>query len=176
MAPRLWRVGPLVVLAALALVGCSRQPDPETATPIRVEGRATDRRVLEGSWSGEFRNERTGRTGTIRFSLAPGRDTAYARVVLPGAAPAPTCGDALSQATSSGEGSEELLLRLTWLGVEAGSVGGWLAPYHDPEAGCVMDIWFEGSAWKNRIEGAYFARPADGTSLRIGSWELRRER
>lgn len=164
-----------VVLAAVFLVACSHSP-PEGAAPIRVEGRATDRHVLEGSWAGEFRNERTGRTGTIRFNLPPGRDTAYARVVLPDAAPAAGCGDALSQATSSGPGSEELLLQLTWLGVEAGSVGGWLAPYHDPEAGCVMDIWFEGSAWKNRIEGSYFARPADGTSLRIGSWEVRRER
>jgi hypothetical protein len=171
-----WSTGPVVALAALVATGCSRQPAPESAAPIRVEGRATDRRALEGSWSGEFRNERTGRTGTIRFSLTPGHDTAYARVVLPGAAPASTCGDALSQATSTGEASGELLLRLIWLGVEAGSVGGWLAPYHDPEAGCVMDIWFEGSAWKNRIEGAYFARPADGTPLRIGSWELRRDR
>jgi hypothetical protein len=164
-----------VVLGALAAAGCSHQPAPATAAPIRVEGRATDRRILEGSWSGEFRNDRTGRSGTIRFTLAPGRDTAYARVLLPGATPAPACGDALSQATS-GDGSDELLLRLTWLGVEAGDVGGWLAPYHDPEAGCVMDIWFEGSAWKNRIEGSYFARPADGTPLRVGSWEVRRER
>jgi hypothetical protein len=96
--------------------------------------------------------------------------------MLPGAAPAAACGDALSQATSSSQGSEELLLRLTWPGVEAGSVGGWLAPHHDPEAGCVMNIWFEGSASKNRIEGSYFARPADGTPLRTGSWEVRRER
>jgi hypothetical protein len=174
------RVLPIIasafVFLAVATTGCSRQPHPENATPIRVEGRATDRRVLEGSWSGEFRNEHTGRTGTIRFNLAPGRDTAYARVTLPGAAPVPGCGDALSQATTPGQASDDLLLRLTWLGVEAGSVGGWLAPYHDPEAGCVMDIWFEGSAWKNRIEGSYFARPADGTPLRIGSWEVRRER
>ena len=168
-----WSIGRSVALAALA-GGCSHQPAPPSAAPIRVEGRATDRRVLEGSWSGEFRNDRTGRTGTIRFSLLPGRDTAYARVALPNAAPAAGCGDALSQATSE-KGSEELLLSLTWLGVEAGDVGGWLAPYHDPEAGCVMDIWFEGTAWKNRIEGSYFARPADGTSLRIGSWEVRRE-
>ena len=135
-----------------------------------------DLRALEGCWSGEFRNERTGRSGTISFTLPPGRDTAYARVALPGAVPAPACGDALSQATSSGDAGGTLLLRLTWLGVEAGRVGGWLAPYHDPEAGCVMDIWFEGSAWKNRIEGSYFARPADGASLRIGTWEVRRAR
>ena len=176
MSTQWWSIGPGVALAALAAAGCSRQPAPESAAPIRVEGRATDRRVLEGSWSGEFRNDRTGRTGTIRFDLPPGRDTAYARVVLPGAAPAPGCADALTRATAPTEGGEELLLRLTWLGVEAGRVGGWLAPYHDPEAGCVMDIWFEGSAWKNRIEGSYFARPTDGTPLRIGSWEVRRAR
>ena len=134
------------------ITGVTPEPRP-TIVPLIADAAAALAAVPDGT--------------TIRFNLAPGRDTAYARVLLPGAAPAAACGDALSQATSSGQGSEELLLRLTWLGVEAGSVGGWLAPYHDPEAGCVMDIWFEGS---------YFARPADGTPLRIGSWEVRRER
>jgi len=160
---------------ALLVAGCSRRPAPETAPPVRVEGRRADRRSLEGSWRGEFHNEHTGRGGTIRFTLAPGQDTVYARVLLPGVASATGCDDPLSQVTSAG-GTGELVLRLAWLSVEAGSVGGWLAPYHDPEAGCVIDAWFEGLAWKDRIEGSYFARAADGRAIRIGRWEVSRER
>ena len=164
-----------VALAAIGALGCGHQPVPQGAEPIRVEGRRPDRRALEGTWSGEFRNERTGRGGTIRFSFAPGQDTAYARVTVHGPAAVPACDDPLSRAVSP-DGSGELILRLAWLSVDAGSVGGWLAPYHDPEAGCVMDTWFEGRAWKDRIEGSYFARPTDGDAIRIGRWEVRRER
>jgi len=163
------------VLAAVLVAGCSHRPAPEAAAPVRVEGRRTDRRTLEGSWRGEFRNERTGRSGTIRFTLARDQDTAYARVLIPGVAPALSCDDPLSRATAA-EGTGELILRLAWLSVDAGSVGGWLAPYHDPEAGCVMDAWFEGLAWKDRVEGSYFARSTDGAAIRIGSWQVRRER
>jgi hypothetical protein len=111
----------------------------------------------------------------MRFELAPGQDTAYARVLVPGAAQARSCDDPLSRATGA-EATDELILRLAWLSVDAGSVGGWLAPYRDPEAGCVMDAWFEGLAWRDRIEGSYFARSADGAAIRIGSWEVTRER
>lgn len=163
----------LAALAALMAGGCSHRAVPQAAAPVRVEGRRPDRRALEGTWRGEFRDERTGRSGTIHFTLLPGQDTAYARVVVRGAAPAPACGDPLSQSHAPA-GSGDLLLRLAWLGVDARSVGGWLAPYPDPEAGCVMDTWFEGLAWSDRIEGSYFARASDGTALRIGSWEVRR--
>jgi hypothetical protein len=171
---RAWTLRLAVALLAQLLAACSHHSIPEAAAPVQVAGRGPDRRSLEGSWSGEFHSERTGRSGTIRFTLLPGQDTAYARVVIHGAAPAPACGDPVSQATAP-PGNGELVLRLAWLGVDAGSVGGWLAPYQDPEAGCVMDVWFEGLAWRDRIAGSYFARSGNGDPVRIGSWEVRRQ-
>jgi hypothetical protein len=163
-----------IAMVALA-AACGGPPAPEAAAPVRVAGGRADRHMLEGSWSGEFRDDRTGRTGTIRFTLAPGRDTAYARVLVRGAPAAPSCGDALGGATRP-PGDGEFVLRLAQLRVESGSVGGWLTPYRDPEAGCLMDTWFEGLVRRDRIEGAYFARPANGKLIRIGKWEVRRER
>jgi hypothetical protein len=159
---------------AAVLAGCGHRAAPTAPSPVRVHGAQADQRALEGSWSGEFRDERTGRGGTIRFVLVSGQDTAYARVLVHGAGPRVTCGDPLSEAVAAGD--TELVLRLAWLSVDQGSVGGWLQPYHDPEAGCVMDTWFEGLARRNRIEGSYFARPTDGRMIRVGKWEVRRER
>ena len=127
---------------------------PAALPPVPVEGRAHDRGELAGRWSGEFHDERTGRHGSITFSLAPGRDTAFALVEVAGGPPG--------------------LLRLGRVGVLEGSIAGWLLAYPDPEAGCLVDTWFEGELHGDALVGHYFSRPEDCGRPRQGTWELTR--
>lgn len=173
------RASTLLLTAGLAtFAACvSHAPPPEAAgTPVLVEGRLADLRVLAGRWAGEFHDERTRRHGSITFLLEAGRDTAYARIVLAGAPPVGGCVDPISTVTLPLEG-REFTMQLARVAVSQGSVGGWLLPYPDPQAGCPVDTWFEGLLVGDRLEGVYFARLTDGRRpTRQGTWQVRRIR
>ena len=64
--------------ALLLLAGCAGNP-----SPVPVVGTASDVRALSGEWAGEYRSPETGRTGSITFKLAAGRDTAFGDVLTP---------------------------------------------------------------------------------------------
>lgn len=161
------------VVAFAACTPPAPAPAPLTDAAVQVEGKPSDLRPLAGHWTGEFHNELTGHHGTITFSLQPGRDTAYARVVPDWPAPSAGCVDPVSTATRPA-GQEEFVLRLGRVGVSEGSVGGWLTPYPDPSAGCLVETWFEGLLKGDLLEGFYSSHRADGGPLRQGTWWVRR--
>lgn len=169
------RLRPRAALAAVLVLAACGSPTPPAGAPVPVDGGQDDLRSLAGRWAGEFHNERTGQRGTISFHLGAGRDTAYARVVVSGPGPVAGCDDPVSVATH-GPAGEAFVLRLGRLGVSRGSIGGWLVAYRDPVAGCLVDTWFEGLVQGDLLEGLYFSHPADGTSVRLGSWRVRRVR
>jgi hypothetical protein len=138
---------------------------------VPVEGGARDLRLLVGDWEGEFTSVRgSRRQGAIAFSLHGGRDTAYGRVVLRGAAPPPGCADPVSRATEP-RTVGEIVLTLGRVNVGGRSVGGWLRPYRDPDLGCWMDTWFEGTVRGDTLDGMYFSHPADSShAVRLGTW------
>lgn len=160
----------------LALAACGMHaPPPLPGSPVRVEGDSHDLRALAGQWTGEFHNERTGQHGTIGFSLEAGRDTAYAQVILVGSVQGLGCSDPVTTATQPA-GAREFTLRLGRVSTSGGSVGGWLVPYPDPIAGCLVDTWFEGFMRGDVLEGMYFSHLADGSPIRLGTWRVTRAR
>ena len=169
------RFSVLLPMGLLVLAACAPSVPPQPAVPVQIEGRSRDLRTLAGHWSGEFHNERTGRHGTIRFALQAGRDTGYARVVVDGPMPVERCVDPLSTAIQAPE-PREFVLRLGRVAVSEGSVGGWLLPYPDPEAGCQVETWFEGTLMGDVLEGHYFSDLADGSPIRQGTWSVTRVR
>ena len=165
----------LAVLALLASCGGgSRSGAPGPAVP--VQGGPRDLRALVGDWEGQFESARGTRRGTIAFSLLGGRDSAYGRVVLRGPAPPPGCTDPVSRATGARvEG--EIVLTIARVSVGGRSVGGWLRPYPDPELGCPVDTWFEGTIGRDTLGGTYFSHPADSAqAVRLGTWWVARRR
>jgi len=61
----------LAAAAGLALTGCAARPSP---VPLQADANALA--TLAGEWSGEYSSAATGRSGSIVFTLAAGRDTA----------------------------------------------------------------------------------------------------
>ena len=167
---------PNVLALAVALAACGG-PRSEPALPaVPVEGSSRDLRMLMGSWAGEFVSARGSRRGTIAFNLRGGQDTAYGQVLFEGPPPPPGCTDPVSKATTA-RVVGEIALTLARVDVGGRSVGGWLRPYRDPELGCWMDTWFEGTITGDTLEGMYFSHPADtSAALRLGTWWVARQR
>jgi hypothetical protein len=164
----------LILMSLLAACGGRRADADLPAVP--VEGSRRDIRMLAGEWEGEFVSARGSRRGTIVFSLRAGGDTAHGRVVFSGPTPPPGCTDPLSKATES-RVTGEIVLTLGRVNVGGESVGGWLRPYPDPELGCLMDTWFEGTIDRDTLEGMYFSNPADSAqAIRLGTWWAARRR
>ena len=165
------------VLALVAALAACSGPRSEPALPaVPVEGSSRDLRMLVGNWEGEFVSDRGTRRGTIAFNLRGGRDTAYGQVRFKGPPPPPGCTDPVSSATHA-RVVGEIALTLALVNVGGPSVGGWLRPYRDPELGCWMDTWFEGTITGDTLEGMYFSNPADtSAALRLGTWWVARQR
>lgn len=170
------RFAPLLAVLALfaACGGGSRSPAAGPSVPI--QGGSRDLRALAGDWEGEFVSARGSRRGTILFRLLGGRDSAYGRVVLLGPTAPPGCTDPVSKATESRvEG--EIVLTIAQVNIGGRSVGGWLRPYPDPELGCLVDTWFEGTILGDTLDGMYFSHPTDtAQAVRLGTWWVARSR
>ena len=164
----------MALLAALAACGGPRSEPALPAVP--VEGGSRDLRMLVGNWEGEFVSARGSRRGTIAFRLRGGQDTAYGQVLFKGPPAPPGCTDPISQATES-RVIGEIALTVARVNVGGRSVGGWLRPYRDPELGCWMDTWFEGTIAGDTLDGMYFSHPADtAAAMRLGTWWVARQR
>lgn len=170
------RVWLLLGLGPIVLAGCGGPRRAAPLAPVQVTGTARDLWVLAGDWAGEFASSRTSRRGRIAFRLRAGRDTAQGQVVFSGPTPPPGCTDAVSVATEP-RPTGEIVLTFARVTVGGRSVGGWLRPYPDPELGCPVDTWFEGTVRGDTLSGMYFSHPADAAaSVRLGTWWVARQR
>jgi hypothetical protein len=166
-----WWTAAVVVLGAVS--GCTG--NSEQAAPVPVQGEFHDTRRLAGTWRGEFHSPAAGRVGTIFFDLRSGGDTAYGNVTFNRVVPVSGCTDmARPQTTTSVV--VPVVLRFGALATAEGSLGGWLAPYRDPDLSCWMDTWFEGRLLRDTLRGGFFSRRTDTDTVRVGTWWAARAR
>ena len=167
---------PALALIVLAACGGHGPRGAMTLPPVPVEGSARDRDALAGTWKGEFVSRSGERRGVIALSFPRGRDVAYGHVVFTGSVPPVGCVDAVSVATVP-RVTTEIVLTLARVNVGGSSVGGWLESYRDPQLGCPVDTWFEGTIRGDTLDGLYFSHPADtAATVRLGTWWAARTR
>lgn len=161
---------PLLSLTLL-VVACGGGHRGAASLPaVPVEGSAREVRFLAGNWAGEFVSNRGDRRGEIVFSFPGGRDTAYGHVAFTGPVAPEGCTDAVSHATVP-RGPTRIVLTFARVNVGGTSVGGSLRSYPDPELGCPVDTWFEGTIRGDTLRGMYFSHPADrAAAVRLGTW------
>jgi len=75
MTPRTRASIPGMVLMGMA-AGCATPPPP----PVPVSGESDVLALLEGVWEGDYVSPATSRSGSIRFELQAGADTAFGDV------------------------------------------------------------------------------------------------
>lgn len=164
------------LLAALVLLAACHPHQQKALPPVPVTAGARDLRLLVGEWQGGYVSRDSTRRGKIAFRLRAGKDTAEGLVTVDGPKPPAGCVDPLSLATSP-RVAGKLALTLGIVTVGEPSVGGWLRRYQDPELGCLVDTWFEGTIDRDTIRGMYFTNPTDtAKDLRLGNWWVSRQR
>jgi hypothetical protein len=142
----------LFALVAVVSTGCAA-----SLTAVPVKGKDADVFAMRGQWVGEYSSTDTGRKGSIRFSLRPGRKTADGEVdmELPGA-------------------PEPRMLRIAVLRVAGDELHGKLERYIDPACKCEVDTDFIGTLSDEAIEGTFIIRPV-GTDKELGGiWKVNR--
>lgn len=113
--------------------------------------------------------------GRIFFDLRADSHTGYGSVIFDRMVPTAACTDMTrSQAISSIV--VPVVLRFGALATYRGSLGGWLAPYRDPDLSCWMDTWFEGRLVRDTLEGTFASRRMDTDTVRLGTWWAARMR
>jgi hypothetical protein len=141
----------LIALTATSM-GCA-----SSLTAVPVKGKDADVFAMRGEWVGEYSSSDTGRKGTIRFSLRPGRKTADGEVdmQMPGA-PEPT------------------MLRIAVLRIAGDELHGKLERYTDPTCSCQVDTDFIGTMNAEAIDGTFIIHPV-GTDKELGGvWHAER--
>lgn len=146
----------LLLLLVLALPLAAQETVP-------VDGHAHDVATLEGTWTGGYDCEDTGRSGTLSFDLAPGARSATARLVM---VPRPTEADPTPA---------PIVLALHLVDVDGDRIRGSLAPYDDPEWDLPLDTRFEGVRSGDRLEGTFLSLPTAIDTLPAGGqwWAVR---
>jgi len=153
-----------------SLVGCYAHP-----SPIPMVGTRADIRQLAGDWSGEYRSDANGRSGTITFHLSAGADTAYGDVLMiPRGWPPHGSPGREGQSSSARHGPETLTIR--FVRTESRTVTGTLTPYQDPDWNSEVVTRFEGRISDRVIEGTYLTRRTDYMAERSGQWKVTRTR
>lgn len=162
-----WTTG--IAAAIVTLTACQgAQP------PVPVMGEVA---ALAGRWEGEYGSRETGRAGSILFTLDPGTDTAHGDVLmvpreleLP---PAPRPGDP--------EGLDRRLdrppqaLPISFVRATDGRVEGRLAPYRDPDCGCLLSTSFVGRLINaTTFEGTFTSIHGETGRLVRGWWRVTR--
>lgn len=163
----------VLLLPLLIACGPAASPAPAPA-PVKVEGGPYDLRRLAGTWLGEFQDQQNDRRGTISFRLAVDSDTAFGSVMLQAPPRTPKCVDPARPLAAS-QVVSPIVLRVGALAAADGSVGGWMRPYLDPEAGCWVDTWFEGRLMRDTLRGTYFSRRTETEPIRQGNWWAARQ-
>jgi hypothetical protein len=164
------RIGSISLLIASA-AGCGR-----VITMIPIRGDAPSVAQLAGDWEGTYDSPESGRSGTIRFHLQAGKDTASGEIIMvPNNVASGSGWENSTAVRTTSAGSE--LLTIRFVEVANGEVRGTLDPYRDPDCGCGLTTTFRGRLAGDVIEGTFDSK-GDGffhvpTS---GTWRVTRVR
>lgn len=159
------------LLLAAALLGCSRTPPP---VPVQ----ATDAALadLAGRWEGEYSSDETGRSGSIVFTLAAGRDTATGDVLMiprSTGVPLRPAERARPQQRDDPAAPEVLTIRI--VRVSGKEVRGELLPYRAPDCACTLETVFTGTVSGDRITGIFTTYGDPRAKPSSGRWEVKRK-
>ena len=162
-----------IAAAAVALAGAACATNP---APVPVVAEAGDLRALGGRWEGEYSSTETGRSGSIVFTLAAGRDTAHGDVVMvPRAFGVGRDPDVRPSAVDIRQPPPRpQVLTIRFVQLSGGEVSGTLEPYRDPECGCTLYTVFRGRLARDRIEGTFTSRHGHTSITSTGRWGVRR--
>jgi hypothetical protein len=141
--------------------------------PIPVMGVSEHVSALAGTWSGEYASEASGRSGSIRFSLAAGSDTAYGDVLM---LPWRTRRTRAQTEINTRPMPDPRTFYIAFVQARGDSVYGFLDPYEDPECSCVLVTQFRGRLLGDRIEGGYRTLNMRSRETTEGTWSVRRKR
>jgi len=161
----------LLAAALLAASACHYKP-----TPVVLYASPGDVISLAGNWEGTYQGKESERTGTISFTIEPGKDTAYGDILME----APPRYQFIAADVASGEhrmhSRAPEVLRITWVGLHRGYVEGALEPYIAPDCQCTVKTVFSGSVTDDGlvIKGEFVTT---GVSVRqTGTWTVRKTR
>ena len=162
----------LAAVAALAFAGCAARPSP---VPLQADANALA--ALAGEWSGEYSSAATGRSGSIVFTLAAGRDTASGDVMMiPSGSDQPLAA-AVKSGVAGGVSARPSAQGLTirFVRIAGDSVSGALDPYSAPDCACALRTTFTGRVLGDRIEGTFVTHgDARASAPQTGRWAVRR--
>lgn len=159
LAPRLAAVALTITAAA-----CGGNPPP-----VPVLGGGADVSLLVGEWTGEYRSNETGRSGSVYFRLEAGADTARGDVLMVAA-------DRSGHNHAEGDHPPSEYIDITFVGVRSGNVRGQLQRYVDPACRCTAETTFEGTLAGDRISGTYTTRHLESGRVQVGTWFANRSR
>jgi hypothetical protein len=159
----------MLVVAVAVSASCATIP-----APIPVSGTTPGLTALSGRWSGDYWSPMTGRHGSIEFTLAVDADTAFGEVLM---VPRHRSRNRQSDevAVSSAPPSPRPL-NIRFVRATSDSVSGMLAPYEDPECGCLLITRFVGRFAGGSIEGRYETLNTRTLETTSGTWNVHRER
>ena len=154
--------------AALVLVGCSYTP-----SPVPLEGPVSEIAALGGTWEGTYIGKESQRSGTIQFTIHPGKDTAFGDVLME----SPADYQIVAVDAASGEhfrhSRSPQLLMIHLVAIRDGLVEGVLEPYIAPDCRCTVNTVFRGRRAGERISGEFVTRGQFGL-YQTGTWNVRR--
>lgn len=156
------------VVVGLAVLASCQGPQP----PVPVLG---DVAALTGRWEGEYGSRESGRAGSILFTLEAGSDTAHGDVLmvprewdLP---PQPRAGD--PDAMDFRRDRAPQALPIAFVRAMDGQVEGRLAPYRDPDCGCLLTTHFSGRLIdSNTFEGTFTSVHGETGRVVRGWWRV----
>lgn len=150
-----------VLLAGVACVG--------PGLPVPVRGSVEP---LVGEWVGEYSSRKTGRSGSIVFTLEAGKDTAKGDVLMVPAnieLPPPVL------KTDDPNYRNPRVLKISFVRCEGSEVTGWLDPYLDPDTGEKTATTFDGLIKGDRLEGTFASYLELSGRRRVGKWIVTRK-
>ena len=159
------------LLCVSLLAACAGNP-----APVPVEANRADLSAMAGRWEGSYRNDATGRTGGILFTLSADRDSATGDVIMdPISQYAGGTWAGAGERALPGAGGSARILSIRFVRLHGSQVTGSMAPYTAPDCNCTVRTMFVGRASGNAIAGT-FTTQGEGARTTRGEWEVHRVR
>lgn len=163
----------LTLALAVCTVGCGWR-----RTPVPVFSETGSTALLVGEWAGDYNSKENGRSGSISFSMASEKDTAYCDVVM-----TPkvhnvrvTTAERPDLPIVKPEAMVEPL-RIRFIRLGEGKVNGTIDPYTDPECDCRVSTTFHGQFVNaDTIKGTYVTRGSGLSRAYNGTWKVVRQK